>query len=285
MLNGKLQQRIFRILLVCCWLIPLVSSAAPQIMLPQVDTGEQDVTGWLMSEKLDGVRGYWDGQQLWSKGGKLLHPPADFLKGLPDFALEGELWGGRATFENTASTVLKQHPHDGWLQLKFGIFDVPGAAGEFTKRIDKALVWFKAHPSPYAFVIPQISVLDRAQLNDELQRVELLCGEGLIVRSPDALYATGRSPEILKVKDFEDTEAVVLAHIPGQGKNLGRLGSLLVELPDGTRFKVGTGFSDAERDNPPPVGTTITFKFYGYYQSGIPKFPSFLRIRHDRDLQ
>jgi DNA ligase-1 len=77
---------------------------------------------------------------------------------------------------------------------------------------------------------------------------------------------------------------VVIGHLSGQGANLGRLGSLLVELPDGTRFKIGTGFSAAQRQNPPPVGSVVTFKYYGFYQSGIPKFPSFLRIRHDQGL-
>jgi DNA ligase-1 len=106
-----------------------------------------------------------------------------------------------------------------------------------------------------------------------------LAGEGLIVRKGDGLYSSGRSPEILKVKTFFDMEAVVVDHIAGKGRNRGRMGSLLVELPDTTRFKIGTGFSDAERDSPPPVGSSITFKYYGFYKSGVPKFPSFLRVR------
>jgi DNA ligase-1 len=114
--------------------------------------------------------------------------------------------------------------------------------------------------------------------------VEELGGEGLIVREPDALYTGGRSTEILKVKDFQDAEAVVVGHLPGQGRNLGRLGALLVELPDGTRFKIGSGFRDEERANPPPIGEVITFKYFGYHQSGLPRFPSFVRIRRDKDL-
>jgi DNA ligase-1 len=127
-------------------------------------------------------------------------------------------------------------------------------------------------------------VRDGGDLQDELQRVQELGGEGLIVREPDALYTGGRSTQILKVKDFQDAEAVVVEHLPGQGRNTGRLGALLVELPDGTRFKIGSGFSDEERENPPPLGEVITFKYFGYHQSGIPRFPSFLRIRRDKDL-
>ena len=253
-------------------------------MLPRVYAGKVDVAGWLMSEKLDGVRGAWDGRQLRSKNGHLFHPPPAFIRDLPPFPLEGELWGGRGTFEQTVAIVAREHPHDGWLQLKFAIFDVPKAPGAFTARLARIRAWFAAHPSPYAFVIPQLPVRDRDHLRRELRRIEALGGEGLIVRKPEAFYASGRSPEILKVKSYEDAEATVVAHLPGKGRNEGRLGSLLVELEDGTRFRIGTGFSDAERESPPPVGAVVTFKYYGQYRSGIPKFPSFLRIRRDEGL-
>lgn len=237
-----------------------------------------------MSEKLDGVRGYWDGKQLWSKNGTPFFPPTEFTHNLPSFPLEGELWGGRNSFEQTASIVMQQQPHAGWLKLKFAIFDVPKAPGGFTTRISKAKDWFKTHHSDYAFVIRQRPVHDQAQLMEELQRIEKLGGEGLIVRNPKALYTAGRSSEILKVKNYRDAEATVVAHLPGKGRNRGRLGALLVELADGTRFKIGSGFSDSERETPPPLGSIITFKHYGTYQSGIPKFPSFLRIRSDVGL-
>lgn len=265
-------------LLLALLCLPL-NAHALDIMLPQVYSEGIDVSGWLMSEKLDGVRGYWDGQQMLSKNGNRLYPPAAFTRNLPPFPLEGELWGGRGTFEKTVSIVKKQQPHDGWLELKFAIFDVPRTPGGFLQRLQRATDWFKKHPSRFAFVIVQKPVRDPDELKVELKRMEALGGEGLIVRKPDALYTTGRSREILKVKSYLDTEAVVIAHIQGTGRNLGRMGSLLVELPDATQFKIGTGFSDAQRDNPPPVGATITFKYYGLYASGIPKFPSFLRIR------
>jgi DNA ligase-1 len=219
-----------------------------------------------------------------SKNGNVFHPSAAFVRDLPPFPLEGELWGGRGSFEQTVVIVKKQHPHDGWLQLKFAIFDVPKVPGGFTERIAEADDWFATHPSAYAFVIPQTRVRDPRDLQLELARIEKLGGEGLIVRQPDAHYAVGRSAEILKVKNYQDAEATVVAHLPGKGRNEGRLGSLLVELGDGRQFKIGGGFSDAERESPPPVGAVVTFKFYGRYQSGIPKFPSFLRIRRDQDL-
>lgn len=273
------------ILLVCCGALLNIQPLSAEPMLPQVYSDQVDVNGWLMSEKLDGVRGFWDGKTLCSKNGTSLYPPAEFIAGLPPFPLEGELWGGRGSFEQTAGIVMRQQPHAGWLQLQFAIFDVPQAPGGFTERIAKAQDWFRRHPSVYAYVIDQVPVRGRAHLQQELRRIEQLGGEGLIVRRPEALYAAGRSAEVLKVKNYQDAEATVLAHLPGRGKHTGRLGALLVALEDGTRFKIGSGFSDAERESPPPVGAVVTFKYYGHYRSGLPKFPSYLRLRTDQELQ
>lgn len=271
-------------LLLGCVLLTAAPLRAAELMLPQVYSPQVEVAGWLMSEKLDGVRGYWDGRQLLSKHGHRFSPPAAFIRDLPPFPLEGEIWGGRGGFERTVAIVKRQPPDDGWRQLRFAIFDVPQAPGGFRERIAQARHWFATHPSAYAFIIPQHPVRDQAQLQQELRRVEKLGGEGLIVRQPDARYVAGRNAQILKVKSFQDAEARVVAQLPGQGRNSGRLGALLVEERNGTRVKIGSGFSDAERETPPPVGAVITFKYYGRYASGIPKFPSFLRLRRDSDL-
>ena len=270
---------------ICCILLLVICLSggsivlALDILLPGVYEDNIDVSGWLMSEKLDGVRGYWNGEKLLSKNGIPFNPPVEFITNLPDFAIEGEIWGGHNTFEKTSGIVRKQTTHNGWLDLEFAVFDVPGAAGGIEKRLNIARKWFRENPSEYAFVITQKKVRNREHLKEELLRVEEMGGEGLIVRNPGSLYTKGRSNEILKVKTYYDMEAVVVDHIAGEGKNLGILGSLLVELPDKTRFKIGTGFSDEERKYPPPVGSIITFKYYGFYKSGIPRFPSFLRIR------
>lgn len=280
--------RIFSFFWLLAWLGggPVVYAAPPpEIMLPLVHEEGVDVAGWLMSEKLDGVRGYWDGRQLLSKNGRPLRPPPAFTANFPDFPLEGELWGGRNTFARTASIVSRLEPHGEWLTLQFAIFDVPTAPGGFEERLAVATAWFARHPAPHAphaFVIEHFPVVDNAHLKEDLRRIEQLGGEGIILRRPGSPYSKGRSRDILKVKSYADQEAVVIAHLAGQGRNAGRLGSLLVELPgQGIRFKIGSGFSDQIRANPPPVGALITFKHYGFYESGIPKFPSFLRIREE----
>lgn len=263
---------------------PWAAAEGFEAMLPQVDDGQRELAGWWMSEKLDGVRGYWDGRRLWSKNGTEFHPPVDFVKGLPDFALEGEIWGGHGAFEKTVSIIRRKEPHEGWQELKFAVFDVPEAPGPFNERITLAQVWFDTHPSETAFVIPQIRVEGRVQVREELKRVEALGGEGLILRNPQALYASGRSAEILKVKPFDDAEALVVGSTEGQGVNKGRMGALLVELPNGIRFRVGAGFSAAQRTNPPAPGAWISFRHQGFHSSGIPRFPVFLRVRSDQGL-
>jgi len=266
------------------WFPPPLPAAGHEPMLPLADDGRQEIAGWWLSEKLDGVRGYWDGENLWSKHGRQLTPPAEFIAGWPPFPLEGELWGGRGRFEATAATVARREAHAGWLELRFGVFDVPAATGAFAVRIARAERWFADHPTPYAFVIPQHPLRDRRQLQKELSRIERLGGEGVVVRNPSAPYAAGRSAQVLKVKSSQDAEALVITHLPGKGRLSGMMGALLVALPDGTRFRIGSGFTDAQRRQPPAPGTVITFRYRGFHPSGIPRFPSFLRVRSDSDL-
>jgi DNA ligase-1 len=170
-------------------------------------------------------------------------------------------------------------PVDAWKTVRYMIFDAPQAKGGFESRLDFARQWFQQYPNPHVTIIEQERCKDEAHLRRKLAEIEALGGEGLILRKPQSPYTVGRSHDLLKAKSFQDAEAVVIQHQPGTGKHAGRLGALLVELPNGVRFSIGTGFSDAERENPPPVGATITFKYQGYTQSGIPRFASYLRVR------
>jgi DNA ligase-1 len=257
--------------------LALQNGHALEIMLPQVYEEGLELSDWLLSEKLDGVRAYWDGSRLLSKNGIPFNPPASFTANFPDFAVEGELWGGRGTFEKTVSIVRRKDAHIGWHELKFALFDVPRATGGFEDRLHTAKIWFERHPAEFAFVIIHKPIISGDYLRDELKMIEAVGGEGLILRRSGSPYKPGRSPDVLKLKSYADMEAVVVGHLGGEARNAGRLGALLVELPrDKTRFKIGSGLSDALRDNPPPIGTVITFKYYGFYKSGIPRFPSYL---------
>lgn len=251
------------------------------VMQAQAWEPGMDIRGWWMSEKLDGVRGYWTGEQLVSRSGKVFAAPDWFTENFPSVPLDGELWVGRQQFAETVSIVRRQTPHDGWKSIRYMIFDAPQAEGGFEQRLAFAREWFQQHPNSSVSVIEHEVCQDEQHLRTKLAEVEARGGEGLILRQPESVYSVGRSATILKVKTFQEARAVVLEHLPGSGRNAGRLGSLRVELSNGVRFAIGSGFSDAERDNPPPVGSTVRFKHQGYTKAGIPRFASFLRVEEN----
>ena len=257
-----------------------VAGEPPPLLLAKPYTDDIDVRDYWVSEKLDGVRAYWDGRRLLSRRGNVFQAPAWFTEGFPPHPLDGELWLRRGTFEATVSAVRKQRPVAAeWRQLSYQVFELPGAAGDFTRRLARLERIVAAVNSPYLKLIPQQRLADQAALQRKLDEVVAGGGEGLMLHRADSLYETGRGDALLKLKTYEDAEAVVIAHLPGKGRNLGRLGALLVEMPDGKQFKIGSGFSDQERENPPSVGALVTYKYYGLSRRGIPRFASFLRIR------
>jgi DNA ligase-1 len=249
------------------------------VMLAHTWQPHMDIRGWWMSEKLDGVRGYWTGRQLISRSGKAFAVPAWFTKNFPPVPLDGELWRGRQQFSDVMRTVQRQTPSEAWKTVRYMIFDAPAAAGGFESRLDVARQWFRQHPTPHVAIVEHEICKNEAHLQQKLAQVEALGGEGLMLRKPQSPYTVGRSDDLLKVKTFADAEAVVVQHLPGTGRHAGRLGAVLVELPNGVRFAIGTGFSDAERDHPPPIGSTITFRYQGYTEAGVPRFAAFIRIR------
>ncbi|HSO34089.1 MAG TPA: DNA ligase, partial [Labilithrix sp.] len=255
---------------------------APALLLAHAWESDVDLTGWWMSEKLDGVRAYWDGTKLISRLGNTFWAPEWFLDALPkDMPLDGELFGGRKKFQRTVSIVRRQDRSDAWREISYLIFDAPSQPGAFEDRLaaietllaTRAVAHLRAHPHEVCRGLDHV--------REELARVEGLGGEGLMMRRPGSRYESGRSSSLLKVKTFHDTEAVVVAHLPGAGRHKGRLGALECDLPDGTRFSVGTGFSDAERESPPPVGAVITFRYQELTTDGVPRFPSYIGVRDD----
>jgi DNA ligase 1 len=259
-----------------------VEKAGPPLLLAESWDNVLDPAGWWMSEKLDGVRAYWDGKQFLSRLGNRYHAPDWFVEGLPDVPLDGELWLARKAFQRTVSIARRQDKSEHWRELRFVVFDAPQAATDFEDRLAfcRDLVRGKKRP-PFVLAHEHALCRDLEHLRAELARVEGLGGEGLMLRQPKSRYAAGRSATLLKVKTFHDAEAKVVGHQAGAGRHKGRMGALLVELPGGTRFAVGTGFSDAERGSPPPVGSVITFRYQELTEAGVPRFPSFVRVRKD----
>lgn len=244
---------------------------------------ETDLIGFWISEKLDGVRAYWDGKKFVSRLGNRFHAPAWFVEGLPSFPLDGELWGGRKKFQRTVGIVKRQDQSELWKELMFVVFDAPSHDAGFEDRLAHAKTVLDASACQYVRVLEQARCVDHDQLKRELSRIEALGGEGLMMRKPGSRYEIGRSTTLYKVKTFHDDEAVVVGYAAGQGRHKGRTGALILEMPNGTRFNAGTGLSDAERDAPPPIGSLVTYRYQELSDGGVPRFPSYVGVRIDAE--
>lgn len=266
---------------------PLLATAKdnPSLMLAGVYRPGLRLDAYWVSEKYDGLRGYWDGQRLLTRGGEVIQAPAWFTAGWPAQPMDGELWAGRGRFEQTLSTVRQQTPDDeAWRAIRFMVFDLPAHPGTFTVRLQAYRQHVAQLGQAWVQAVPQERVSSHAALMVRLDRVVRDGGEGLMLHRGDSLYRGVRSDDLLKLKTHEDAEAQVMAHLPGQGKYAGLMGALLVQTPDGRRFRLGSGFSDAQRRHPPAVGSWVTYRFRGLHESGLPRFASFARVREGLDL-
>lgn len=258
------------------------SAVHAPVMLANVYHAGIALEAYWVSEKYDGVRGYWDGRRLLTRGGEVISPPAWFIAGWPNTPMDGELWAGRGGFSVAVSTVRRQTPDDAaWRKMRFMVFDLPAQEGTFDQRLPVLKSTLAAIKLPWVQAVKQSKVDDHRSLQKMLNAITKEGGEGLMLHRGASLYRAQRNDDLLKVKLHDDAEARVLGYIQGKGKYADRLGALLVEMPNGQRFKLGTGFSDAEREQPPALGSLVTYRYRGLNDSGIPRFASFLRVRED----
>ena len=266
------------------------ASSAPALMLAKAYHPGIDLTDYWVSEKYDGLRGYWDGKQLFTRGGERVQAPAWFTAGWTNTPLDGELWAGRGQFAKATSTVRQQIPNDAaWRGMRFMVFDVPAQGGPYTERIAALNAAVTQIQQPWVVAVVQTRATTHAALQAQMHRVVKAGGEGLVLHRGASLYTAARNDDLLKVKPHEDAEAQVLGHQTGQGKYTGMLGALLVKsvasgnaAAPGVRFKIGTGLSDAQRRDPPPVGSVVTYRYRGLTDAGVPRFASFIRMAADR---
>jgi len=268
--------------------VPAADVSPPSLLLAKVYHQPVDLEHYWVSEKLDGVRAYWDGRHLISRQGNRFAAPAWFTAGFPDVPLDGELWMGRGTFEELSGIVRQLNPDDTqWRKVRYMVFDLPLPDLTFDERLLRLNALLAVSDIPHLQPVEQYKAKGQDALMRELETVVAQGGEGLMLHRGAALYRAGRSGDLLKLKTYEDAEAVVVAHLPGKGKYQGMMGSLLVEIRDADtqqarRFKIGTGFSDAQRADPPAIGSIITYKYFGTTNTGLPRFASFLRVRDER---
>jgi DNA ligase-1 len=253
------------------------------VLLAHVWGEEYDPTGWWMSEKLDGVRAYWDGKQFLSRKNNIFYAPDWFTAGLPAHPLDGELWIARKQFDRTSGIVRRQDKPEVWKEIKYLVFDAPEARGPFEDRMklltDLAASW----KAKFAAFHAHVACTGLDHLFAELDRVTSQGGEGLMLRKPGSHYERTRSMTLLKVKKFLDAEAIVTGYEAGKGRHKGRVGALRARFGNGVVFEVGTGLKDRERENPPAVGSIITVKYQELTKDGMPRFPVYVGQRPDGD--
>lgn len=260
----------------------LARSAPPPLMLAEVYRRGMPLGDYWVSEKYDGVRAYWDGKQVWSRGGERIVTPAWFVAALPAVPMDGELWAGRGRFSHAVSTARSQSPTDvAWREMRFMVFDLPAAPGDFTTRLAALRKLLPITAAPWIVPVPQLRATTDEALQALLDKTVRMGGEGLMLHRGASLYKAERNADLVKVKPFDDAEAKVVSHVPGRGKHAGRMGAIWVETADGKRFKLGGGFSDAEREAPPAIGSWVTYRYNGTNPSGLPRFARFLRVRDD----
>ncbi len=254
----------------------------PALLLANVYRPGIPLDDYWVSEKYDGVRGYWDGHALRTRGGETVTAPAWFTAGWPPISMDGELWAGRGRFTHAQSTTRQQQPNDdAWRAMQFMVFDLPRHGGVFDERIPALNAVVERINQPWVQAVAQKRVATDTALQSLLQRTVRAGGEGLMLHRGSSRYQSGRSDDLIKLKTHEDAEACVVAHLPGKGRHAGRMGALLVEMPSGQRFRLGAGFTDAQREAPPPVGRWVTYRFRGTHDGGLPRFASFVRMRED----
>ncbi|HKT27916.1 DNA ligase [Dyella sp.] len=259
-----------------------IALASSPVMLANVYHAGITLGDYWISEKYDGVRGYWDGQTLRTRSGAIIPAPAWFTERWPKTPMDGELWAGRGRFEQASSTIRQQPAaDDAWRQMRYMVFDLPAHAGTFDQRIPALQKLVAQMDQPWVQAVTQFKVANAAELQHKLDEVVQGGGEGLVLHRGASLYRAGRSDDLLKLKPFDDAEARVVGIVPGKGKYAGMMGSLLMELSDGTRFRIGTGFTDEQRQNPPAVGTMVTFRYQGMTAAGKPRFARFMRVREE----
>ncbi len=281
--NRQICQRFLMFFLIFFLVLLSPRLSAQDILLAQIYKSGIDVKQYLISEKLDGVRAIWDGMQLTSRQGNVINAPNWFIKDLPKIALDGELWLARGQFDALSGTARKVVPIDAeWQNITYNIFELPNAPGTFEVRAKRIVEIVQKANLPHLKAVAQFRLADEKSLKVKLNQVVKNGGEGLMLHRADAQYITGRSDVLLKLKPLYDAEATVIAHTAGKGKYVGKLGALVVQTPEGVKFKLGTGFSDAERANPPAIGSLVTYTYKDKTKNGKPKFARFLRERKEK---
>ena len=187
-------------LLLIALCLPLALWAQPiklELRLAEVAQPErlfQQQNYYWISEKYDGIRAYWDGQQLWTRQGHKIHAPSWFIKDFPTQALDGELWLARGEFERASAIARTRRPKDAdWQQLKFMAFDLPDSKLPFEARQHELKQSVRLVGAAWLRYVEQTAIGSPAELEAAFQAIIENGGEGLMLNTPGALYQAGET--------------------------------------------------------------------------------------------
>lgn len=277
------------LILLCCISFAFANDILLLSKLNEREIKARDFDGYLMSEKLDGVRGIWDGKSLQTRQKNIINSPKFFTQNFPKFALDGELWISRAKFDEISALIRSNDVNSSlWKSVSYNIFDVPNACEDFklnpcTLEIRLRILkqYLEKNHNSYIKIIPQIPIKNSSHLEKFYNNIIQNKGEGVVIRKNLSPYEKGRSKEAMKLKPYDDAECEVVGYVEGRGKFKNQIGSLLCKMPNDKVIKIGSGLKNKDRENPPKIGAIITYKFNGLTKNSLPRFPIFLRLRDE----
>jgi len=251
----------------------------------------QAPNGWFLSEKYDGYRAIWNGQDFVSRNGNIFPSPPNFKKWLPNnVALDGELFMGRENFEKCGLFRKKEADCEAWSKanVTYQIFDSPTMTGMFEERTSKIQKLIKEQCKKYSGKCPlimtkQVKVKNEADVYKHFDKLVSKGAEGVMLRAPNSPYEPKRSNYLLKVKQLFDAECKIIGYKQGSGKYANMLGAFECELVKNKKIKFTiSGMDDSVRKNykkTHPIGTIVTFTYMGLSERGVPRHPNYLRKR------
>jgi len=173
-------------------------------MIPKDWYISQDPKGWWLSKKIQGLRAFWDGYQLYSSQGRKLKLPNYFIQDWPITPLDGELTlNGKGSL--AVNSLLKSKDENIWKQAAYEVYDLPRDERPYYLRYQKIQRF--SNVSPYLKVVPQEECTGNSHLQEFLERRKTEGdSSGILLRDPEASYTSGRADCVRQYRTYEYVE-------------------------------------------------------------------------------